>query len=133
LAFGQAIPEDDPTPLTSSPLSVGRNWTDLPVVPACELLPGEATAHSFLTIHSSQANQDAEDRVALAIRVVAGQAGAGRRDRATLLSGKPEKVHFELETPPSEELGEREFAEWQKSMDREKEMYFEGRDQKEYK
>ncbi|CAE7351245.1 ATJ10 [Symbiodinium natans] len=133
LAFGQYIPEDDPTPLTSSPLSAGRNWTHLPLVPACELRPGEATAHSFLTIHSSQANQDPEPRVALAVRLVAGRAGAGRRDRATLLCGQAEKVCFELEPPPREELGPREFAEWQKSMDREKEMYFEGRDKVAYK
>ncbi|CAE7465568.1 unnamed protein product, partial [Symbiodinium sp. KB8] len=91
LAFGQYIPEDEPTPLTSSPLSAGKNWTHLPVISAAELQPGQATAHSFLTIHSSQSNQDDLDRVALAVRLVAGSAGRGRRDRATLLSGQPEE------------------------------------------
>ncbi|OLP91871.1 hypothetical protein AK812_SmicGene26372 [Symbiodinium microadriaticum] len=56
-----------------------------------------------------------------------------RRDRATLLSGQPEEAHFELEAPPQEELGDKELAEWRKSMDREKAMYFEGHDQTGYK
>lgn len=135
LAFGQRIPEGDDE----------RNWySACPTVAGAPLEVGEASAHSFSTVHSSQANGSGEDRVGLAVRIVTRESGhrLGRRDRVTLMrGGEPHEQRallnaggahdgaapggFELEDHvPVEELGDREVKEWRQSMDREKEMYF---------
>ncbi|CAD7957169.1 unnamed protein product [Amoebophrya sp. A120] len=148
LAFGQTIERDKLEAIRTDERS-------FPTVAAI-LAPGEASAHNFFVVHSSQANQEHVDRVGLAIRLVRADAAIledaqqedlrcdaprMRRDRVTLLTGRPEDVHgFELENHfweegervwrawrPTEEFGRKEMAEWKKSMDREKEMYFEGR------
>eukprot|EP00961_Rhodomonas_salina_P067390 905139-Rhodomonas_salina.4 len=153
LAFGQSIPEDaeaeerlsdgghedhadadhghhphDAVAACSS-ASQRRGWASRPTVAAADLRPGEASAHSMRVVHSSQPNRDAHARVGLAMRLVTGEAGQGRRDRVTLLCGDRAHVGgFELEEHvPEEEFGARELREWDLSMAREKEMYFAGR------
>lgn len=112
LAFGQYIPE----------VQEGRcEWTLMETVPA-ELEPGQASAHSFLTVHRSSSNSDSEDRVGLAVRIVRASAGLGRADRVTHLCGSAQS--FEIEAAPEIEFGKRELREWELSMEREKAMYF---------
>lgn len=120
LAFGQYIPESQ------------NAWCSLPVVTA-ELQPGEASAHSFFTIHRSASNEDSEDRVGLAIRIVAASSGLTRHDRVTRLSGNGTLHGFEEECPPETEFGTKELHEWQSSMEREKAMYFESSLRSSYK
>lgn len=121
LAFGQYIPDTSRSPASEV------EWTELETVPAY-LQPGEASVHSFLTIHSSQANQEQQDRVGLAIRIVAASAGVHRHDRVTHLCGTGNVYNFELEDAPREEFGSKELASWNASMEREKAMYFSGQD-----
>ena len=122
LAFGQYIPDER---------LEGRNWTSMEIVPA-ELNPGQASVHSFLTIHSSAANCDECDRVGLAVRIVRASAGIGRNDRATHLCGRSTET-FEMEAAPETEFGSKEMREWELSMEREKAMYFADHKQSSYK
>ena len=126
LAFGQYIPEDTGDRNES-------DWNSLEVVTA-ELQPGQASAHSFLTIHSSSPNKDLEDRVGLAVRLVRTSAGLHRHDRVTHLCGnKFDEFNFEREETPQTTFGQKELAEWRKSMDREKSLYFADRETSSYK
>ena len=140
LAFGQTIPDRfdsemldmlkhlDPKSLSTQQMS----WvTAFQTSVACPLKCGMASAHSFVTIHSSQANRHPDrDRVGLAIRLVNCEANSGklqqRPDCVTLLCGNPEDVKmfgcFELR--PLEEFGEQEMKEWQLSIQKENEFYF---------
>ena len=102
------------------------------IVPA-ELQPGQASAHNFLTIHSSAANSDDADRVGLAVRIVRASAGIGRNDRVTHLCGSANAQTFELEAAPTTEFGSRELQEWELSMEREKQMYFAEHERSNYK
>ena len=104
---------------------------------------GTASAHSFLTIHSSQANKHpTKDRVGLAVRLVNAEyddstskiCRASRPDRVTLLLGREENVtNFGgFEKRPSREFGEKEMKEWFFSIQRENEFYFQSSEVKEY-
>ena len=126
LAFGQYIPDNYRNQTT------GTSWSSSEIV-AAELQPGEASAHNFLTIHSSSPNQDSVDRVGLAVRLVKAAAGVGRRDRVTRLCGNGDLYDFEMEEVPQTEFGQKELVEWHKSLDREKAMYFADRPQSNYK
>lgn len=130
LAFGQYIPEfqDEQNDVDSE--ASASDWKCMEIV-AAELHPGEASAHSFFTIHRSSANQDPFDRVGLAIRIVRASAGVDRSDRVTHLCGRSET--FELEAAPHTEFGGRELQEWHLSMEREKAMYFADRERCNYK
>lgn len=134
LAFGQYIPEfPDPEhkPADYAHCTDGStSWTSMEIVPA-ELQPGQASAHNFLTIHSSAANSDDADRVGLAVRIVRASAGIGRNDRVTHLCGSASA--FEIEAPPTTEFGSRELREWELSMEREKQMYFADHERSNYK
>mmetsp|Transcript_3194 Transcript_3194/g.7526 ORF Transcript_3194/g.7526 Transcript_3194/m.7526 type:complete len:361 (+) Transcript_3194:202-1284(+) len=137
LAFGQTIPDEiiDEIKLRAEDVARGGKEAFFSAHP---LLPGELSAHSFLTVHSSQPNREDKDRVGLAVRLVPGKSGEGggtgrpeRKDRVTLLCGAAAPMAdkdiggFQLETHvPETEFGEKEMAEWELSMKVEKEFYF---------
>eukprot|EP00438_Fugacium_kawagutii_P002527 Skav219544 [mRNA] locus=scaffold1863:29000:29917:+ [translate_table: standard] len=125
LAFGQYIPE-----VQEQGRRHDSKWTLMETVSA-ELEPGQASAHSFLTIHRSSSNSDSADRIGLAVRIVRASAGLGRADRATPLCGSAQS--FEIEAAPEIEFGKRELREWELSMEREKAMYFANHVQSHYK
>ena len=140
LAFGQTIPGNFDKDLMEmiehsqkKSLSTQQiNWmTTFETSMACPLRCGMASAHSFLTIHSSQANKHPNrDRVGLAIRLVNCEADSGksqqRPDRVTLLCGNSNDVKMfgGFEPQPMEEFGGREMKEWQLSIQKENEFYF---------
>ena len=148
LAFGQTIPNtfdedvadkvrlEGRTPLKSEQ----KSWmTMFETSTACPLVRGMASAHSFLTIHSSQANQHpTRDRVGLAIRLVNAEHDSRkykeRPDRVTLLCGAPDKVKQfgGLEKRPLQEFGEEEMKEWQLSILMENDFYFQSSKLKQY-
>ena len=151
LALGQTIPETfdneliDLLTLTNnqSLTTKQKSWSSVfETALACPLTSGVASAHSFLTIHSSQANRHPTlDRIGLAIRLVNAADNTQitnklnkRPDRVTLLCGDQEDVkHFGgLEKRPSQEFGEEEMREWQLSMQKENEFYFQSSQVKEY-
>jgi len=154
LALGQTIPGvEDPDWESGS----GHSFPDVPsnahaaalnkleTVPAF-LRAGEASAHGFYTVHSSQPNRRPIDwvsgnpritgRVGLAIRLVRADCGVDpdteqprRRDRVSLLCGRACDVRgFELrDFRPTEELGTAEVEEWDITMRLARETYFEGK------
>ena len=98
---------------------------------AAELLAGEASLHSFRTIHWSGPNRSKRRRVGFAIRYVRadiGRAEGGRRAResATLVRGHytPSQGAFDLEPEPQHAAGEAERASHQDAMARERQNYF---------
>ena len=109
---------------------------------AFPLSSGMASAHSFLTIHSSQSNRHpSKDRVGLAVRLVNENCIKGeldnlkkRCDRVTLLCGDRDKVtRFKaFESRPTQEFGEKEMREWQLSIQKENEFYFKSSKIKQY-
>ena len=140
LAFGQTIPDrfdaervdmlrhSQQKSLSAQQMSWKKTFQTSVAFP---LTCGMASAHSFLTIHSSQANRHPNrDRVGLAIRLVNCEADSGksvqRPDRVTLLCGNPEDVKMfgGFEPRPMEEFGGREMKEWQLSIQKENEFYF---------
>ena len=140
LAFGQTIPDrfdaemvdmlrhSQQKSLSAQQMSWKKTFQTSVAFP---LTCGMASAHSFLTIHSSQANRHPNrDRVGLAIRLVDCEANSGksqqRPDRVTLLCGNSEDVKMfgGFEPRPMEEFGGREMKEWQLSIQKENEFYF---------
>ena len=140
LAFGQTIPDifdaemvemlkgSQHKSLSAQQMSWKKTFQTLV---ACPLTCGMASAHSFLTIHSSQANRHPNrDRVGLAVRLVNCETNSDklqqRPDRVTLLCGNSEdvKTFGGFEPHPLEEFGEQEMKEWQLSIQKENEFYF---------
>ena len=146
LALGQTIPEHFDTVTmdaiqksTNKELTLEqKSWmSNLETVMACPLKLGMASAHSFRTIHSSQPNRHpTKDRIGLALRLVDGEYErlSNRPDRVTLLCGKEENVKgfggFEIR--PNKEFGEEEMKEWQLSIMKENEFYFQSSSVKQY-
>eukprot|EP00928_Gymnodinium_smaydae_P057064 TRINITY_DN40339_c0_g1_i1.p3 TRINITY_DN40339_c0_g1~~TRINITY_DN40339_c0_g1_i1.p3 ORF type:complete len:142 (+),score=28.91 TRINITY_DN40339_c0_g1_i1:609-1034(+) len=97
-------------------------------VPA-PLQPGEASLHSFLTVHRSGENRCSWPRAGLAIRYMAGdvkRARGDQRESATLVLGE-DQGHFDLESSPRELFGNQEIAAWEDAMARERANYFANR------
>ena len=132
LAFGQTIPDRFDAEMLAmlkhldqkSLSTTQKSWmTAFQTSLACPLSCGMASAHSFLTIHSSQANRHPNrDRVGLAIRLVDCEANSGkvqqRPDRVTLLCGNSKNVKMfgGFEPRPMEEFGGKEMKEWHLSI-----------------
>ena len=146
LALGQTIPEQfdsdiiDKLHLSSKQelTAEQKTWTSkFETVTACPLECGMASAHSFLTIHSSQSNRHpTRDRIGLALRLVNAEYNKpGKRpDRVTLLCGKERDVQRfgDFEKRPNKEFGEEEMKEWQLSIMKENEFYFQSSSVKQY-
>jgi hypothetical protein len=157
LALGQTIVgvEDaerkcnggDHTPSDVLSNSCAAALNALETVPAF-LRAGEASAHGFYVVHSSQPNRRPSDwvcerhpnisrRVGLAVRLVRADCGLDaetrqprRRDRVSLLCGSASDVQgFELrDFRPTEEFGISEMDEWSTTMKLAREAYFQGRE-----
>ena len=85
----QRIPEEGDVSYTSRLTEGQRKWVELKTVPAL-LEPGQASVHSFLTVHASQPNVSKRDRIGLAVRLVKCSPDGrtnGRGYRGTLLCG----------------------------------------------
>ncbi len=100
---------------------------------AAPLRAGEASLHSFRTVHWSPPNRSPHRRVGLAIRYVAGTvvrdaARVRARESATLVCGEYEPLEgaFDLEPEPAVDAGEAERRAHEDAMRRERENYFEG-------
>ena len=151
LAFGQTIPENFDKEMQDMLRSTANHsltsqqtkWmSNLETTMACPLNSGMASAHSFLTIHSSQANRHpTKDRIGLAVRLVNESCIKGdlgklkeRCDRVTLLCGNSDNVkRFKaFENRPTQEFGEEEMREWQLSIQKENEFYFKSNKIKQY-
>ena len=146
LALGQTIPEHFDSYTIEKLQFTGANritdeqkkWmSNHQMVTACPLSCGTASAHSFLTIHSSQPNRHpAKDRIGLALRLINGEFNKSekRSDRVTLLCGKQEDVKRfgGFEKRPVKEFGEEEMKEWQLSIMKENEFYFQSSNVKQY-
>ena len=146
LALGQTIPEHFDTKTMEKLKSNGihiiteeqKKWmSNHETVMACPLNCGTASSHSFLTIHSSQPNRHpTKDRIGLALRLVNANYNDERMrpDRVTLLCGKEQNVKGfgGFEKRPSKEFGEEEMKEWQLSIMKENEFYFQSSNVKQY-
>jgi ectoine hydroxylase-related dioxygenase (phytanoyl-CoA dioxygenase family) len=102
-----------------------------PVARAAELEPGEASLHSFRTVHASGPNSTSEARIGLAVRYcsahVQREAHVQVRESALHVSGDlPANCAFDLESFPQEYNGLHEQAQWSQAMQRENANYFAG-------
>lgn len=112
LALSQEIPGIGESEYTQELSMKQRQWVDLKSVVAT-LAVGQASVHSFYSIHASKANKSNEDRIGLAIRLVKcdlSRPNQGRGYRSTLLCGDPavaQACGFDLEElAPQVEFGE---------------------------
>mmetsp|Transcript_32687 Transcript_32687/g.84754 ORF Transcript_32687/g.84754 Transcript_32687/m.84754 type:complete len:282 (+) Transcript_32687:23-868(+) len=117
LAFGQTCPATgDPT--------------------SAVLQPGEASIHSFLTVHGSGGNEEDWERLGLAIRYFCSadvqKSDAVEREMVTCVAGEP-SPYFDLEPAPIVPFGEAEQALWKEAMRRENSNYFQGSSEKAHK
>jgi len=100
------------------------------------LQAGEASIHSFFTVHGSGGNEEDWDRLGLAIRYFCSdevqKSGAVEREMVTCVSGEP-SPYFDVEQAPSVVLGESEQALWKEAMRRENANYFQSSQQKAHK
>ena len=95
-----------------------------------ELEPGEASLHSWRSVHSSGPNTSDRERVGLAIRYMTDEVQnvkAVVRERASLVCGSG-GMFWDLETPPSKDYGEKEMKQHRESLEKEKQNYFSGSD-----
>jgi len=93
-----------------------------------ELQPGEASLHSWRSVHCSGPNSSQGERVGLAIRYMTDEVQnmkAVVRERASLICGSG-GMFWDLETPPNKDYGEKEMKQHRESLEREKKNYFSG-------
>jgi non-heme Fe2+,alpha-ketoglutarate-dependent halogenase len=71
-----------------------------------ELAPGQASLHHVLLAHGSAPNRSGDRRIGYAIRYIPTclRQIAGQQDSATLVRGRDEHGHFELEPAPEADL-----------------------------
>ena len=91
---------------------------------AMVLRPGEASVHSFLTVHASEPNSSHDRRIGIAIRYVSAHCTkAGKeRETASLVSGNGYGL-FQQEQEPKVAMGENERRAHRLAMNREKANY----------
>lgn len=122
-----AIPEPGHSEFEKLLTAEQRTWSTLEQA-STPLAPGEASAHGASTVYASQGNEAETDRIGLSIQLLRAEcAKEGHKHRVSMLCGDETKVKcFELEDKEvTEEFGAGELAQWQLSMNKEKDASME--------